>query len=79
MFIKRGQIVFVTAGKEKGRFMIVLEADDRSVLLCDGKDRPCDRPKRKNIKYVSVTDTVVSEADLAANSRIKSVLRSFTA
>ncbi len=79
MFIKRGQIVFVTAGKEKGRFMIVLEADDRSVLLCDGKDRPCDRPKRKNIKHVSVTDTVVSEADLAANSRIKSVLRSFTA
>ena len=79
MFIKRGQIVFVTAGKEKGRFMIVLEADDRSVLLCNGKDRPCYRPKRKYTNHVPETDTVVAEVDLAACTRLKSVLRSFTA
>lgn len=77
--MKRGQIVFVTAGKEKGQFMIVLQADEKSVLLTDGKHRPCDRPKRKSLKHVSATLTVVSEEDLAANSRVKSILRNFTA
>ncbi len=79
MDIKRGQIVFVTAGKEKGRFMIVLSSDETSVMLSDGRKRPCDRPKRKNIKHVTATDTVASEETLAANSRVKSLLRNFTA
>ncbi len=79
MVIKRGQIVFVNAGKQKGQFMIVLSADEKSVLLIDGKRHPYDRPKRKNVKHISATQTIVSENDLAANSRVKTMLRNFTA
>ncbi len=79
MDIKRGQIVFVTAGKEKGQFMVVLDCDEASVMLTDGRKRPCDRPKRKNIKHITATKTVASEEEIAANSRVKSLLRNFTA
>ncbi len=77
--MKRGQIVFVTAGKEKGLFMIVLETDGKTVLLTDGRHRPLDQPKRKNIKHISATQTIASEEQLASNSRVKSFLRNFTA
>ena len=79
MDIKRRQIVFVTAGKEKGRYMVVLESDQTTVMLIDGRKRPCDRPKRKNIKHVTATNKVASEEEIAANSRVKSLLRNFTA
>ncbi len=79
MDIKRGQIVFVTAGKEKGRFMVVLESDETAVMITDGRKRPCDRPKRKNIKHVTATSYVATEEEIAANSRVKSLLRNFTA
>lgn len=79
MDIKRGQIVFVTAGKEKGRYMVVLESDQTTVMLTDGRKRPCDHPKRKNIKHVTATNKVASEEEIAANSRVKSLLRNFTA
>ena len=77
--MKRGQIVFVTAGKEKGQFMIILSSDEKMAMLTDGRHRPCDRPKKKSKKHISETKTIISEEDLAANSRIKSILRNFTA
>jgi hypothetical protein len=40
------------AGHDKGRLYIVLERNETSVLLADGKRRKISAPKRKNIKHV---------------------------
>ena len=47
-----GQIVCSKAGRDKGYFMVVVEEGDGFVFVCDGKERPLERPKRKNIKHL---------------------------
>jgi len=64
-----GQVVLVRAGREKGLFMIVCEViDENFVLLTDGRTRKIISPKKKKIKHLSKTNTIL--ADIA--SEIKS-------
>ena len=51
--LERGRVVISLAGKDKGRLMAVLSFTDREVLLTDGKLRPLERPKSKNIRHVA--------------------------
>ena len=44
---ERGTVVCSGAGRDKGKYMVVLSADEDFVLLSDGKERPLERPKRK--------------------------------
>ena len=47
-------LVKVTAGKEKDKyFMICRMADDKYALICDGRGRKINNPKKKNIKHLS--------------------------
>jgi ribosomal protein L14E/L6E/L27E len=49
------------AGRDKGkRYIIVETLDDRYVLVCDGVLRTLDRPKKKKMMHLSVTDSVFS-------------------
>lgn len=52
-----GRIVRSKSGHDKGKFYVVLQAAGEWVMLCDGKRRTTDRPKRKNVKHVSITNT----------------------
>ena len=40
------------AGRDKGRFYLILGIEGDALLLADGKYRPTARPKRKNGKHV---------------------------
>lgn len=51
----RGQLVLCLKGKEKGRMMCVIEADEKYVYLADGRERTFVNPKRKNPKHVEQT------------------------
>ncbi len=52
------------AGRDKGRLYAVLERNEKSVLLADGKRRKLSSPKRKNIKHV----ILLSEDGLGPNA-----------
>ncbi len=52
-----GRIVRSKSGHDKGKFYVVIQAAGECVLLCDGKNRPINKPKRKNVKHVSITNT----------------------
>jgi ribosomal protein L14E/L6E/L27E len=57
-----GQIVRVLRGREAGAYAIVVGYDgDGFVLLADGDRRKMDRPKKKNLKHIQVTNTVNQE------------------
>jgi len=77
MELQRGLIVRSKAGRDKGGFMVVLSFERGSCLLCDGKERPLDRPKRKNVKHLAVTNESIGEEQLANNARIRKALYSF--
>lgn len=73
----RGLVVRSSAGHDKYSFQVVVESFDKYVLVCDGKKRPLERPKKKNFIHLKPTSTVLSEDCLRSNRSIKSNLRSF--
>ena len=79
MELVRGRIVCSNAGHDKGDFQIIMNFDEKYVILCDGKHRPMERMKRKKIIHVRPTNTVVDEKDLITNESIKKVLKDFRA
>lgn len=77
MELKRGRVVRSTAGRDKGSFLVVLETASRSVTVCDGKERPLERPKRKNPLHLAPTAGLLPEEALKTNRQIRTALRPF--
>ncbi len=71
----RGQIVCSKSGRDKGRFMAVVEDCGGTVLVCDGKERPLERPKRKNIKHIALTKSCLDEENLMSNRSLRRALK----
>ena len=72
-----GRIVCSKAGRDKGYFMIVVGSDEKFVYLCDGKERPLERPKRKNKKHLQFTNTVLENSSYSTNKSLKRALAVF--
>lgn len=79
MEFKRGQIVKSIAGHDKGDFQTVLAVEPPFLVLCDGKRRSLEAPKRKKEMHVRKTTTVLTEEQLSTNRQIRNALRSFQA
>lgn len=69
-----GKIVCSKAGRDKDYFMVVIKTENDYVYVCDGKERPLERPKRKNIKHLQFTNTVLSETEYKTNKSLKKAL-----
>ncbi len=69
-----GQIVCSKAGRDKGYFMVVVREEENGLYLCDGKERPLERPKLKNIKHISFTNTVLSADSFKSNKSLRKSL-----
>lgn len=74
---RRGQVARSLAGHDKGSFLTVLEAAPPYALVCDGKRRPLERPKRKKLFHLAFTGTVLPEEALKTNRQIRAALRPF--
>ena len=77
MKLEKGTVVYSLAGHDKGDFQIVVEFDDKYAKVCDGKYRPLERPKKKKLIHIKVTNTVLSEDSLKTNKSIRVSLRPF--
>ena len=69
-----GRIVCSKAGRDKDYFMVVVKEEGDFVCVCDGKERPLDRPKRKNKKHLQFTNTVLEENSYRTNKSLKKAL-----
>lgn len=57
-----GQIVKVLRGRDAGSLAIVVGLKEpHMVLLADGDRRKIDRPKKKNMKHIQITNAVSEE------------------
>lgn len=56
MELHAGEIVCSKAGRDKGKYFVVMETDGSEfVYICDGKLRKVDKPKKKKIKHLAKT------------------------
>ena len=72
--LERGTVVISLAGRDKGRLLAVMQASERTVTVCDGKERPIDRPKSKNIRHVETIGVSVEETEMATNRALRKAL-----
>ncbi len=72
---KRGTVVTVLRGKQKGALMCVTGENENSVLLCDGKKRRLNNPKLKNPKHTENLSCVLSEEQMRTDKQIRKALR----
>ena len=69
-----GQIVYSKAGRDKGKFMVTVLEEEGFVCVCDGKERPLERPKRKNVKHIGFTKTVLEKDSYKSNKSLRKSL-----
>ena len=72
--LEKGTVVRSLAGRDKDKLLVIIGSDEKSVLLCDGKERPIDRPKSKNIRHVESIGITVTEAGMSTNRALKKAL-----
>ena len=71
-----GMIVRSKAGHDKGRFMVITAVEGDFAFAADGKERKLSKPKKKRLKHLSVTRTVIALDDLT-DKGLRSCLREF--
>ncbi len=73
MKVALGQIVVSRAGRDAGRrFVIIRVIDDSFVEISDGDLRKLEKPKKKKIKHLNMTDEKAGslEEKLKSNAKI---------
>lgn len=57
--VQTGSIVFSRAGRDSGKYFLVVEiVDDRFVKIADGDVRKLATPKLKKLKHLKVTEEI---------------------
>ncbi len=73
----RGMIVRSAAGRDKGKFLMILAREGDFVYIADGKERPIASPKKKRIKHIKVTNTVI-DADSLTDKGLRRIISDYT-
>ncbi len=56
-----GQVVYSKAGRDKGRYMVIIEKiDAQYVKVADGGTRKVEKAKKKKLKHLSKTNHILS-------------------
>lgn len=80
-----GRVVSSKAGRDKDKFFIILSVlDDKYVYISDGLLRNVDKPKKKKIKHLALTNVVADEiknllmsSEKVSNAVIRKFLQSY--
>lgn len=78
MDFQKGQVVISLSGRDKGTMLVVTKWQDGFVLVCDGKERPLERAKRKNPRHLQATSMFIDEVSMATNPRLRKTLRALS-
>lgn len=80
--IKRGDAVISLAGRDSGCVMLVVSTDGEYALVCDGKKRPLEKPKRKKLRHLRRLSSMAYLSDTSdisdmTNRRLRRLLREY--
>ena len=74
--ITPGSMVMACAGRDKNSFFVATEIHDGFVFIANGKSRKLEKPKRKNIKHISPTNTVI-ELEGLTNKKLRRLIAEY--
>ena len=73
--LKKGQIVRSIAGRDKGKFYLIVAWEDDIVWVADGRQKTLSKPKRKNLSHLWCTkDVVLCEDDATVRATLDAFL-----
>jgi len=67
---QKGLIVRTISGHDKNMVYIVIGKENDKVLLVNGKNRPIDNPKKKNVKHIIKVGLSNELLDLMNNNKL---------
>ena len=79
MELKVGQLVYSKAGRDRGKVLAVTKISDCGVYVADGKERPLERPKCKNLKHIGTTTTVLDSGSMSTNRALRQAISNYVA
>ena len=72
--LKCGSVVRSLAGRDKDSLLAVVEIVEDGVLICDGKERPVERPKKKNLRHIGETGIELPMETIERNKSLRKAL-----
>ncbi len=77
MEAENGKVVRVLAGHDKGLFMVVTAVEGDFAYLADGKTRKLQKPKKKRLKHLRLTNTVI-DTDELTDKKLRKFIGDYT-
>ena len=77
MEAKIGMVVRSVAGHDKGRYLVITAVEGDFAHICDGKERKLETPKKKRLKHLGFTNTVIDVSNLT-DRKLRTILREYT-
>lgn len=75
--ISVGTVVKSKSGHDAGGFFAVIKTEGDFAFICDGKTRTLLKPKKKNLKHLQKTNTVLSPNGIGTDKQIRNALHRF--
>ena len=79
-----GNIVFSKAGRDSGRYYVVMVIEDNYAYICDGDMHKSDKPKKKKLKHLvdsgrtsEYVKTKISEGIKVTNTELRREIAEF--
>lgn len=72
-----GTIVRSAAGRDKGNFLVITAVEGDFVFVADGKERKLGKPKKKRLKHLKLTNTVIDTGNLT-DKELRKIVSEFT-
>ena len=79
MQLQPGQVVCSLAGRDAQGLFVVVACGEGWAALADGKRRPLERPKRKNLRHIRKTNTVLEQTGIDTNRKLRRALAALRA
>lgn len=76
MKLEIGSVVMAEAGRDSGGYFAVTALDNGYCFIADGKSRRLSSPKRKNIKHIRITDSMIDLNDIT-DKKLRTLLKQF--
>ena len=77
MKVQKGSIVKAQAGRDDGEYFVVTDVQESICFIADGKSRKLDSPKKKNIKHIRFTNSMIDLNDIT-DKKLRTLLRAFS-
>ena len=71
---ERGIVVISKAGKDKGLRFVIMQCDGLFCLIANGKLRPVEKPKRKKLRHLQLTNMRLTQEEMGTNRSLRRAL-----